>query len=116
MAAEQFIFVGFEMSDEIAVAMDQCRETDRVFFEDPTYLEIAAVDGRRLIGKRLKSGAPGDRLEDTARSVVSLLSRIKPGLQLAPDRAELLAGEIEVHAPTGEMFTEEDEAEEEEDE
>ena len=104
MAAEQIIFVGFEVTDEIAAAMEECREADRVFFEDPTYLEIAEIEDRKLIGKRLGTGIAGDRLEDTARSVVSLLSRISPGIEIRPDRAELIAGEVEPPAITTEMF------------
>jgi len=104
MAAEQLIFVGFEVTDEISAALEDCREADRVFFEDPTYLEIAEIDDRRLIGKRLGTGIAADRLEDTARSVVSLLSRISPGITIKPSQAELIAGEVEPPAMTEEMF------------
>ena len=107
MAAEQLIFVGFEVSEEIAAALDACREADRAFFEDPTYLEIAEIEERRYIGKRLKSGSAGDRLEDTARSVVSLLSRIDPELRLSPGAALLVAGEIEPRPEPSEMFVDE---------
>jgi len=93
MPAEQLIFVGFEVSDEMAADFDSCRERDRVYLENPAHLEVATIDGRKYVGKRVSSGAAQDRLEDTARSVVSLLARVCGGAALDPSRAMLIAVE-----------------------
>jgi hypothetical protein len=93
MPAEQFIFVGFEVTDGIAAGFEACEERDKVFLSDPTYLEVVEIDDRRYVGKRIASGAARDRLEDTARSVVSLLSRIDDSFSLNPTDATLIAAE-----------------------
>jgi hypothetical protein len=61
--------------------------------ENPTYLETLAVDGRRYVGKRIEVGAPADRLEDTVRSVISLLARLIPDFAADPADARLIAVE-----------------------
>lgn len=91
MSAEQLIFVGFELGDDLQACLESCRERDKVFFEDPTYLEVVDVEDRRLIGKRIDTGAAQDRLEDAARSVVSLLARICPTVEIKTSDAALVA-------------------------
>lgn len=91
MPSQQFIFVGFEVSSEMTAAFEGCQERDRVYIEDPSHLEIARIEGRKYVGKRIASGAARDRLEDTARSVVSLLARVCGGVQLDPAAAALIA-------------------------
>jgi hypothetical protein len=91
MPAEQLIFVGFEVTEQLAAGLEECHERDRVYLDDPIHLETAVVDGCRFIGKRISSGAAYDRLEDTARSVVSLIARVSGEIDLDPSRAVLLA-------------------------
>jgi hypothetical protein len=93
MPSQQFIFVGFEVTGEMSAAFDNCPERDRAYLDDPAYLEIARIDGRKYVGKRIDSGAARDRLEDTARSVVSLLARVCGGMRLDPVEAALIASE-----------------------
>ena len=100
MPAEQLIFVGFEVTDEMQADFGNCRERDRVYLDDPVHLEVTTIDGRKYVGKRVKSGAPRDRLEDTARSVVSLINRICGDTGLKPGKAVLIAIE-EQQQPTG---------------
>ncbi len=76
MPSEQTIFVGITLDDEVRASMDSCQESDRLFFEDPTYLEIIDLENGGYIGKRLGNSVAPDRLEDTARSVASILNRI----------------------------------------
>jgi hypothetical protein len=91
MSSEQFIFIGFPLEDSLAERFATCGDSVRVFFEDPTYLETVRVDGRGFVGKRIEVGAAGDRLEDTVRSVISMIARIAPGFELEPGDARLLA-------------------------
>jgi hypothetical protein len=76
MSSDHFIFVGFERTEPVEALLEACDERDRVYLDDPTYLENLQVAGRRFLGKRIKDGAAIDRIEDTARSVVSLLTRV----------------------------------------
>jgi len=91
MPAEQFIFVGFELDAALVERIAACGESDRVFMENPTYLETLAVGDHRYVGKRIEVGAPSDRLEDTIRSVISLLVRLIPGFTADPGDARLVA-------------------------
>jgi len=93
MPSEQFIFVGFELDTALMERIAACGESDRVFMENPTYLEALGVGDRRYVGKRIEVGAPSDRLEDTVRSVISLLTRLIPGFTIDPSDARLVAVE-----------------------
>jgi hypothetical protein len=93
MPAEQFIFVGFELDAALAARLAECGESDRVFMENVTYLETVEAAGLKYLGKRVEVGSPADRLEDTARSVISLLARIIPGFTAQPANARLVAVE-----------------------
>jgi len=100
MPAEQLIFVGFEVSNELENDFGNCHERDRVYLEDPAHLEVVTIDGRKYVGKRVSSGVARDRLEDTARSVVSLVNRICGDSGLKPSQASLIAIE-EQQQPAG---------------
>ena len=91
MPSEQTIFVGVTLDDRVRASMDACKESDRVFFEDPTYLEIIDLENGEYIGKRLGNSVAPDRLEDTARSVVSILNRICRVERFKPSLIEILA-------------------------
>jgi len=91
MPAEQTIFVGVTLDGEVRASMDSCKESDRVFFEDPTYLEIVDLEDGEYIGKRLGNSVAPDRLEDTARSVVSILNRICGDDKFNPTLIDILA-------------------------
>jgi hypothetical protein len=95
MAKAPLIFVGFEVDGRIEQALAGCREADRLFIEDPAYLDQALVDGRRYIGKPLGDNAGLDRIDDAARNVASLLGRISPALRLEVGGVRLVAGETD---------------------
>jgi hypothetical protein len=76
MTTNPAIFIGVELTADVEGVLGDCREQDRIYIEDPAYLERMSIDGKNFIGKRLASGASPDRLEDTARNVVSLLTRV----------------------------------------
>ena len=85
MNADQFIFVGFELTDETRDQFVGRDSRDRIYLEDTAYLETLEIGGRSFIGKRTNDAIALDRIEDTARNVVSLLNRVctnwskKPG-------------------------------------
>jgi hypothetical protein len=93
MPSEQFIFIGFELDAPLGERIAACGESDRVFMDNPTYLETLAIGERRWVGKRIEVGSPADRLEDTVRSVISLLARLVPGFEIDPLEARLIAFE-----------------------
>ena len=93
MPSAQFIFVGFELDASLTQRIAACGESDRVFMEDPTYLETVGMGGRRYVGKRVETGVPRDQLEDTVRSVISLLARLVPDYAVDPGEARLIAFE-----------------------
>jgi len=93
MPSEQFIFIGFELDAALVERIAACGESDRVFMENPTYLEALGIGDRRYVGKRIEAGASSDHLEDTVRSVISLLARLIPGFTVAPGDARLIAVE-----------------------
>ena len=91
MDSEHAIFVGFSLTDQIDALLEQCAERDRIYLEDPTYLEKIVIDGKTYVGKKIKNGAALDRIEDTARSVVSLLMRVNQQLKAPAERATVIA-------------------------
>jgi hypothetical protein len=99
MNSHHLIFVGFELTDKVARLFEACSDRDRVYLEDPAYLETIVVEDKRYVGKRLKAGAALDRIEDTARSVVSLLNRVNSEWKEGADTALVMAvsdeGEVE---------------------
>ena len=93
MNSEQLIFVGFEVTRKVSDLIEACEDRDKVYLDDPTFLETVAIDGRQYLGKRVKDGVAIDRIEDTARSVVSLLMRVNREWSLNPSQALVLAVE-----------------------
>jgi hypothetical protein len=91
MDSEHAIFVGFSLTDQVDALLEQCAERDRIYLEDPAYLEKIVIDGKTYVGKQIKNGAPLDRIEDTARSVVSLLMRVNQQLKAPTARATVIA-------------------------
>lgn len=91
MEETHLIFVGFELTDKVKKLFDDCTDRDRVYLEDPLYLETISLKETEYIGKRIKDGSAIDRIEDTARSVVSLLHRITPRWEMDPADAMVLA-------------------------
>lgn len=107
MSSDHFIFVGFERTEQVDTLLDACEEKDIIYLEDPMYLESIVVNGTRFVGKRIKDGAAIDRIEDTARSVVSLLGRINRRWSLKPDAALIMAVEENGDASPSETAEEE---------
>ena len=93
MSSDHLIFVGFELTDVVKALFDACADRDRIYLEDPTFLEIVDIDNQQYVGKRVKDGAAIDRIEDTARSVVSLLSRINSEWSQSASEAMVMAVE-----------------------
>jgi len=91
MEESHLIFVGFELTDKVKGLFNDCTDRDRVYLEDPVYLETISLGENEYIGKRIKEGSAIDRIEDTARSVVSLLRRITPRWEMEPADAMVLA-------------------------
>lgn len=81
------------MTEEVRVGIVGCAKHDHVYLEDPNYLETVLIDGRQYIGKRAKNGIAVDRLEDMARSVVSLLSRVSTDWNKKPVDALIIAAQ-----------------------
>ncbi len=91
MSSDRFIFVGFERTAQVDSLLEVCEERDRAYLNDPEYLESIRTEGCSFIGKRIKDGAAMDRIEDTARSVVSLLTRINHNWSLKANSATIIA-------------------------
>jgi len=99
MNLNTIIFVGFELTEEVVERLKECSEQDRVYLEDPGHLETLEIDGRRYIGKRAKDDMSLDRLEDIARSVVSLIFRVSRGWSKSAADALVIAAEEERAQP-----------------
>ena len=91
MGSEHQIFVGFELTEAVTSLMDECADRDKAYLEDPTFLETVTIDNRRFVGKRVKEGIAIDRVEDTARSVVSLLTRVNDKWSQSAAKALVMA-------------------------
>lgn len=100
MPAKHCIFVGFKIDESLQSKLDQCQDSDRVFFEDPTYLEIVNIDGSEYIGKSIEKDSKRDRIQDTSRSVVSLLSRIASGWENSYSQTSII-GYLEEQVQNG---------------
>jgi hypothetical protein len=107
MSSDQFIFVGFERTGQVDTLLSACEERDLIYLADPMYLESIHVNGKRYVGKRIKDSAAIDRIEDTARSVVSLLGRVNAKWSLKPDSALVMAVEDDGVPPSDEDSDEE---------
>jgi hypothetical protein len=108
MSSDHFIFVGFERTGQVDTMLSACEERDLIYLDDPMYLESIQVDGKKFVGKRIKDSAAIDRIEDTARSVVSLLGRINARWSLKPAAALVMAVDDD-GAPVSEEDSEEEE-------
>ena len=91
MDADQFIFVGFELTNETEDQFVGRDSRDRIYLEDTAYLETLEIDGRSFIGKRTKDAIALDRIEDIARNVVSLLNRVCTSWSKKPDEVLVIA-------------------------
>ncbi len=109
MDSKQHIFVGFELTDAVSEQFVDCSSRDRVYLDDPTFLETIVVDGRKYIGKKANSGIATDRLEDVARSVVSLMSRVSSNWNTSSSEAIILA--VDEQDPPGADALPKDESE-----
>ena len=93
MNDERILFVCFELTEALSRQLEDCPGRDRVYLEDPAHLETRKIDDKRYIGKTIKEGAPVDRFEDPARSVVSLMNRVISDWTLRPAEVLVLAAE-----------------------
>ena len=101
MASEHLIFVGFELTETVSEMIEACADRDRAYLEDPAFLEIVFIDEKQYVGKRVKEGVAIDRIEDTARSVVSLLTRVNGDWSMGANQARILAVEEDGAKPPG---------------
>ncbi|MCP4602115.1 MAG: hypothetical protein GY847_16630 [Proteobacteria bacterium] len=93
MNAKKLIFVGFELTDELSEQFVECSDRDKVYLDDPTYLEKIVIDDRKYIGKRAPDNIAIDRLEDIARSVVSLMARVSKNWTTGSNEALVIAAD-----------------------
>jgi hypothetical protein len=107
MNSEHFIFVGFELTEKVNGLLEACSERDRIYLKDPAYLEVVSIDNKRFVGKRVKGGMAIDRIEDAARSVVSLLVRVNPNWEYNSSQALVIA--VEEGSESPKSLSEEDE-------
>ncbi len=103
MAAEQLIFVGFEVTPQLRQAFEDCPERNRVYLDDPQYLETVTIDEQQFVGKSVKNSVAVDRLEDVARNVVSLLSRVGSRHRVVARDALIIAAEKLSPAPSEQL-------------
>lgn len=101
MEADQLIFVGFEINDDLRSLFVDRSSRDRIYMEDAAYLETVEIDGREYIGKRSQGGIAPDRLEDIARNVVSLMARVCLNWSQGADKASVIAFEDARVEPSG---------------
>ncbi|MCP4676272.1 MAG: hypothetical protein GY854_12330 [Deltaproteobacteria bacterium] len=109
MDSKQHIFVGFELTEAVSEQFVDCDSRDRVYLDDPTFLETIVIDGRKYIGKRVNDAIATDRLEDVARSVTSLMSRVSKSWNTSSSDALIFA--VEESEPTGTEVLSEEESE-----
>lgn len=93
MPAEQFIFVGYEVTEVMRAEFAAAPAKHRVYLEDPAFLETAEIEGALYVGKRAEASAAIDHLEDVARNVMSLLGRVAPSAEVKAADALVLGVE-----------------------
>jgi len=87
------IFVGFAVTETMRESFANCDKKNLIYLENSDYLEFATIDGQEYVGKNVKSAIASDRLEDTARSVVSLLARVSDDWNQPASEALLIAAQ-----------------------
>jgi hypothetical protein len=87
------IFVGFAVTDAMRESFANCSKKNLIYLENSDYLEFVNIDGCEYVGKNVKSAIAADRLEDTARSVVSLLTRVSEDWSQPAIEAIIIAAE-----------------------
>ena len=102
METNKLIFVGFELTQEMRDQFANCQSRDRAYLEDSAYLETVEIDGTSYVGKRADSSIAIDRIEDIARSVVSLLHRVCKEWSFGPEQALVIGAEEEDSVPISE--------------
>ena len=99
MTTEHIIFVGFQLTDESKEQLVDSGHRDRIYLEDPSYLETVVIDGHEYVGKRTTGGIAIDRLDDIARNVVSLMRRVSQKWDTPSRKALIIACEPDESTP-----------------
>lgn len=75
----KFFFLGFVVDNSLRLQLDDCDDSDKGFLDGPGYLERLTIDGTPYVGRRLEGEALSlSNVEDSARNVASLISRVAP--------------------------------------
>ncbi len=101
MNSKKLVFVGFELTNEINEQLTECSDRDKVYLHDSAFLETVTIDDRKYIGKRAQDSIAVDRLEDTARSVVSLMTRVSKDWTMGANKILIIAAEEAEPTPKG---------------
>lgn len=93
MPATKFFFLGFPIDDRLEEGLAQCKPSDKTFLENPKYLEQLSIEGERYVGRRMEDVISAVEVDDAARNVRSLISRLVSGWTTPLSAASLLAVE-----------------------
>jgi hypothetical protein len=77
------LFIGIRIDNKLREALAQATPGDQHYFKDPNspYLCVLPQADDQWIGKVLEGGLPPGDLEDIQRNVLSILSRVAPGVR-----------------------------------
>lgn len=97
MATTKFFFLGFRVDSDLESRLANCSKSDKLFLEEPHYLERITLEADQYMGRRIDSeGIPVSGIEDSAKNVVSLMRRVAPGWNGSVSQAVLVALEEEI--------------------
>jgi hypothetical protein len=85
------LFIGIRIDNKLREALAQATPGDQHYFKDPDspYLRVLPHAEDQWIGKVLDSGLPPGDLEDIQRNVLSILSRVAPGVRCSASSLRL---------------------------
>ncbi|MBN2803041.1 MAG: hypothetical protein JXR91_08100 [Deltaproteobacteria bacterium] len=85
MSYSRFFFLGIELNSDLRTHLDNCAPSNKLFIENPEYLEQISIEDSQYIGRRLNEFVSISEIEDCSKNVRSLLLRIAPGFKISTD-------------------------------
>jgi hypothetical protein len=103
MSHSRFFFLGIELNSDLRTHLDNCAPSNKLFIENPEYLEQITIEDSQYIGRRLNEFVSVSEIEDCSKNVRSLLLRIAPGIEITTDNVIIKSVQEEITPFSGEQ-------------
>lgn len=85
------MFAGLAITTKLQDQLDQVKKTAEIYFrfDDPKYLQIISVAGRKYIGKWVEMPYSLDAMENLHKNIASIVKLILPNNRITSDQYKL---------------------------